>query len=364
MLEKSMYDAWASRIRLFIKGKKHSRMMLDSIGNGPLVYPTVEEDGQGETLYEYYWRFSQMINDMHTIRMTMHQVQVNTNYDQLYAYLSQHERHANEVRIMRGRYPDPLALVANSQTLFNPSKSPQHVGLVMHPPPQKFTPVYAAPIHHQQHHTPVHPQQQSVSPQQYIFKCSLQEKVFAIASLKNKLRKLKGKSVVDTAVSKSYAVTIAPGMFKINLEPLASKLLKNKDAHIDYIKETHENANILRELVKNPRDLSPLDSNLDSASDTPMVEKSILDEDPQRKDVDPTRYRGMIGTLMYLTSSRPDLVFAMCMCAWYQEKPTEKHLHDSCIALTAFADVDHSGCHDTRKGTSGSMQLMGDHLVS
>ncbi|GJW43644.1 hypothetical protein Tco_0072443, partial [Tanacetum coccineum] len=46
MLEKTMYDLWASRIRLFIKGKKHGRMMLDSIDNGPLVYPTVEEDGQ------------------------------------------------------------------------------------------------------------------------------------------------------------------------------------------------------------------------------------------------------------------------------------------------------------------------------
>ncbi|GJS98589.1 retrovirus-related pol polyprotein from transposon TNT 1-94 [Tanacetum coccineum] len=61
--------------------------------------------------------------------------------------------------------------------------------------------------------------------------------------------------------------------------------------------------------------------------DTPMVEKSKLDEDPQGKAVDPTRYHGMIGTLMYLTSSRPDLVFAVCMCAWYQAKPTEKHLN-------------------------------------
>ncbi|GKE23162.1 hypothetical protein Tco_1434674 [Tanacetum coccineum] len=41
-----MYDSWASRIRLLIKGKKNGRMMLDSIDNGPLVYPTVEENGQ------------------------------------------------------------------------------------------------------------------------------------------------------------------------------------------------------------------------------------------------------------------------------------------------------------------------------
>ncbi|GJW10100.1 retrovirus-related pol polyprotein from transposon TNT 1-94 [Tanacetum coccineum] len=58
--------------------------------------------------------------------------------------------------------------------------------------------------------------------------------------------------------------------------------------------------------------------------DTLMVEKSKLDEDPKGKPVDPTRYR---GSLIYLTSSRPDLVFAVCMCARYQAKPTEKHLH-------------------------------------
>ncbi|GJR01529.1 hypothetical protein Tco_1387868 [Tanacetum coccineum] len=66
--------------------------------------------------------------------------------------------------------------------------------------------------------------------------------------------------------------------------------------------------------------------------DTPMVKKSKLDEDPQGKAVDPTRYHGMIGTLMYLTSGRPDVVFAVCMCA--------------------------------RRSTSGSMQLLGDRLVS
>ncbi|GJR86640.1 hypothetical protein Tco_0210651, partial [Tanacetum coccineum] len=94
-----------------------------------------------------------------------------------------------------------------------------------------------------------------------------------------------------------------------------------------------------------------------------MVEKSKLDEDLQGKAIDPTRYRRMIGTLMYLTSSIPDLLFVVCMCARYQAKPTEKHLHavkrifrylrgtinmgmwyskDSCIALTAFVEADHA----------------------
>nr|GEX18791.1 integrase, catalytic region, zinc finger, CCHC-type, peptidase aspartic, catalytic [Tanacetum cinerariifolium] len=148
----------------------------------------------GEVIYVYSSKGrNTLINDMHTIGMTMLQVQVNTkflnalplewskfvtdvklekslyttNYDQLYAYLNQHERHANElyaylnqherhaneVRIMRERYLDPLALVANSQTLCNSSQSSQHSDSPMYPPPQKFTQVYVAPVHHPQHPT-------------------------------------------------------------------------------------------------------------------------------------------------------------------------------------------------------------------
>ncbi|GJX81960.1 retrovirus-related pol polyprotein from transposon TNT 1-94 [Tanacetum coccineum] len=119
--------------------------------------------------------------------------------------------------------------------------------------------------------------------------------------------------------------------------------------------------------------------------DTPMVEKSKLDEDKEGKAIDPSHYRGMIGTLLYLTASRPELQFAICMCARYQARPTKKHLHavkrifrylrgtvnqglwypkDSSIALTTFADADHASCQDTRRSTSGSMQFLGDRLVS
>ncbi|GKE32460.1 hypothetical protein Tco_1451782 [Tanacetum coccineum] len=203
MLDKTMYNSWESRMLLYIKGKKNGRMMLESIDNGPLVYPTVEVEGQirkkkyvelteqeqiqddydvqainivlqytelsyqerecklysefdkftfvkSEPLHEYYLRFTQLINDMHTVGMTMQQVQANTkflnalplkwskfvtdvklaknmyttNYNQLYAYLIQHKGHANEVRIMRERYLDPLALVANYQTQSHPAQYP------------------------------------------------------------------------------------------------------------------------------------------------------------------------------------------------------------------------------------------------
>ncbi|GKD23121.1 retrovirus-related pol polyprotein from transposon TNT 1-94, partial [Tanacetum coccineum] len=96
-------------------------------------------------------------------------------------------------------------------------------------------------------------------------------------------------------------------------------------------------------------------------------------------------YDLLFKSLMYLTSSRPDLVFAVCICAWYQAKPTEKPLHtikqifqylrgtinmglwyskDTIIALTSYVDVDHAGCQDTRRSTSSSGQFLGDRLVS
>ncbi|GKB05216.1 hypothetical protein Tco_0833411 [Tanacetum coccineum] len=78
----------------------------------------------------------------------------------------------------------------------------------------------------------------------------------------------------------------------------------------------------------------------------------------------------MVGSLMYLTASRPDFVFAVCMCARYEPKPTKNHLEtikqvfqylretinwgiwypkDTAMALTAYADADHAGCQDTRR---------------
>ncbi|GKD20140.1 hypothetical protein Tco_1221843 [Tanacetum coccineum] len=177
MLEKSMYDSWASHIRLFIKGKKNDRMMLDSIDNGPLVYPNVEENRQtrpkkyselteaqqlqddcdvqatniilhGLPPYVYalvnhqeaakdIWdkvkllmKGTELLYQEHKCRLynlfdkftsvqewikfvtdvKLAKSLYTTNYNQLYAYLSQHERHANEVHIMHERYPDPLAL--------------------------------------------------------------------------------------------------------------------------------------------------------------------------------------------------------------------------------------------------------------
>nr|GFB29732.1 retrovirus-related Pol polyprotein from transposon TNT 1-94 [Tanacetum cinerariifolium] len=118
--------------------------------------------------------------------------------------------------------------------------------------------------------------------------------------------------------------------------------------------------------------------------DTPMVDRLKLDEDPLGIPVDQTRFCSMVGSLMYLTASRPDLVFAICMCARYQASPTKKHIDelkrvfrylkrtinwglwyskDTTMALTAYVDADHAGCQDTRRSTSRSAQFLGDKLV-
>nr|GEZ31456.1 hypothetical protein [Tanacetum cinerariifolium] len=176
-------------MELHMLNRQHGRMILESVEHGPLLWPTVEEDGvtrlkkyfelsaaeaiqadsdmlmqgtsltkqeqecklydafdkfayqKGETLCDFYLRFSLLLNDMNMYNMKLEQFQVDTkflntlppewskfvtdvklmrdlhttNVDQLHAYLGQHEYHANEVRLMHERTSDPLALVSQHQ---------------------------------------------------------------------------------------------------------------------------------------------------------------------------------------------------------------------------------------------------------
>nr|GEZ79758.1 retrotransposon protein, putative, unclassified [Tanacetum cinerariifolium] len=118
---------------------------------------------------------------------------------------------------------------------------------------------------------------------------------------------------------------------------------------------------------------------------TPMDIKDKLDLDQIGTPLDATKYHSMIGALMYLTSSKPDIVHATCVCARYQAQPTEKHLKeikrifrylrgtvniglwytkDSGFELTGFSDAHYAGCKDTFKSTSGGAQFLGEKLVS
>nr|GEV53823.1 hypothetical protein [Tanacetum cinerariifolium] len=336
-----------SRVKLLMKGTELSYQERECI-----LYNLFDKFAyvHNETLYEYYWKFSQLINDMHTIGIKMQQVQVNTmflnallsewskfvtniklakslyttNYDQLYSYLSQHERHANEVRIKRKRYLDPLALVANSPTLYNPSQLPQYSGIgqpfkmaesqfnkfktedldaydsdcddlssakavvmanllscdsdvpskvpysdsspndminqdvqEMHVIVKEHDVIYVINdeetliLKEESRSKMLDKQNDQISiEKKTAIDYSKLNKINEDFALKNELRKLKGKNVFDTVVSKP-SVTIALGMFKLDVEPISHRLKNNRDAHEVYLEKTIENTDTLLETLLN-----------------------------------------------------------------------------------------------------------------
>ncbi|GJR19072.1 retrovirus-related pol polyprotein from transposon TNT 1-94 [Tanacetum coccineum] len=121
-----------------------------------------------------------------------------------------------------------------------------------------------------------------------------------------------------------------------------------------------------------------------SSVKTPMVPFNNLGPGLSGKAVNETRYRGMIGSLMYLTTSRHDIQFSTCLCARYQANPKESYLivvkrifrylkgtpslglwYPKCSGfdLKGYSDSDYAGCNMDRKITSGACQLLGGKLV-
>nr|GEX95056.1 ribonuclease H-like domain-containing protein [Tanacetum cinerariifolium] len=126
-------------------------------------------------------------------------------------------------------------------------------------------------------------------------------------------------------------------------------------------------------LHQDPRACTPIDT-----------EKPLL-KDPDGKDVDVHTYRSMIGSLMYLTTSRPDIMFAVCACARFQVTPKASHLHavkrifrylkgklylglwypkDSSFDLVAYLDMDYVGASLDRKSITRGCQILGCRLIS
>ncbi|GKD13789.1 hypothetical protein Tco_1198196 [Tanacetum coccineum] len=95
---------------------------------------------------------------------------------------------------------------------------------------------------------------------------------------------------------------------------------------LNQTKPSMKHGNVLKDSFVNVLTMASRNYINCDAVDTPMMERSKLDEDPQGTPIDPTRYRSMVGFLMYLTESRPDLVSDVYMRARYQAKPTEKYL--------------------------------------
>ena len=126
---------------------------------------------------------------------------------------------------------------------------------------------------------------------------------------------------------------------------------------------------------------------MDSAKhmSTPMSTNCYLDKDESGQSIDIKQYRGMIGSLLYLSASRPDIMFSVCMCARFQSNPKQSHLSavkrimryllgtinlglwypkNSTCNLIGYSDSDFAGSKTDRKSTSGTCQFIGSALVS
>jgi hypothetical protein len=121
------------------------------------------------------------------------------------------------------------------------------------------------------------------------------------------------------------------------------------------------------------------------AMTTPMSMTTALDADEEGEHVDQKEYRSMIGSLLYLTATRSDIQFSVCLCARFQASPRTSHRlavkrifrylrhtldfglwysASSSLALHGFSDADFAGCRLDRKSTSGTCQFLGSSLVS
>nr|GEU65658.1 integrase, catalytic region, zinc finger, CCHC-type, peptidase aspartic, catalytic [Tanacetum cinerariifolium] len=314
---------------------------------------------KGESIYEYYWRFAQLINDLHTIGMTMQQIQVNkkflnalqqewskfvtpvklannlytTNYDQLYAYLSQHEGHANKAcqeRVVKcynyqveghmarqctqpkrpknyvwfkekmllvqahesGQTTIPQIVtfqtddldaynsdcddISSAKAVLMANLSSYDLDVLSEYLQETQDAIVQDTNPSAQQDAMIIPLNNKDAPEILEFfkinewQAKINAKDVSIANLRKHIENLKGKILVEKDVQSKNANVIAPGMFRLDLEPLSPKLLKNKDAHIDYIKHT------LQELVKHARALRLLDSDLDFACNASNVPSSSL----------------------------------------------------------------------------------------
>jgi len=114
---------------------------------------------------------------------------------------------------------------------------------------------------------------------------------------------------------------------------------------------------------------------------TPIATSCYLDADEHGTAVDQTKFRGLIGYLLYLTACRPDITFVVCMCARFQANPKESHFNvakrilkylkgtinvglEATLNLKGYSDSDFAGCKLDRKSTSGTCHLLGASLIS
>ncbi|GKC61267.1 hypothetical protein Tco_1088865 [Tanacetum coccineum] len=183
MLDKTNYSSWASRMLLYIKGKPNGKLLVDSVLNGPFQYGTIIEPRTETTPATLRARTYTDLTDEEKLRESVDitttnivlqgsELSLQERESRLYDdfdtftsmlgetvhsyYMQQHEDHANEVRLERQRYPDQIALVANSPSCLNPTQYYPQLSSVSQqyypsPAPQRS---YDAPVGQQSYYLP------------------------------------------------------------------------------------------------------------------------------------------------------------------------------------------------------------------
>nr|GEU38481.1 hypothetical protein [Tanacetum cinerariifolium] len=352
VLEKSLYYSWKIRMEFYMEHRENGRMILDSVQNDPLVWPTItKEDGttrkktyaklfaseklqadcdckatniilQGlpPNMYAIFnhhkvakeiWdrvkllitvsvllKISQLINNMNVINISMRPVQVNikfmnslppgwskfvTDTEDLDAYDSDCDDVSNakaeHIKSMIENYKEEKAKHemdeiktinielehSVAKLLYENERLHKEIKHLKKIYKAQFDSIKTTRALFKEHDDSLIAQLNSKSMENADLKRQIQDKVFVITSLKNDLQKLKGKETIKNVAQIPIATTIAPCMFKTDLEPLAPRLLNNREAHIDYLKHTREQADILQGIVKQAKAKQSLDNALDFA---------------------------------------------------------------------------------------------------
>nr|GEW91432.1 integrase, catalytic region, zinc finger, CCHC-type, peptidase aspartic, catalytic [Tanacetum cinerariifolium] len=282
MLEKHLYDSWKSIMELYMQNKEHERMILEFVEHGLLIWPMIEENGVTRTKkYEELSATEKIQADAKVVLManlSSYGLDVlsevphseNTHNDMLNQIVQYTNSFGQQDVMILSLFEQLSNQVANcnmvnkNNLIVNESLSAelerykervklleerQNVDLKLSVE-QAFQLQTSHPNTDQSASSPV----KIKAPQELP-----KEKVLVITSLKNNLRKFKGKDIVNNAAQVSNATTIAPGMYKLDPVTLAPKDKNNRETHIYYLKPTMEQAAILREIVKHAKSLNPLD---------------------------------------------------------------------------------------------------------
>ncbi|GJR03374.1 retrovirus-related pol polyprotein from transposon TNT 1-94 [Tanacetum coccineum] len=172
----------------------------------------------------------------------------------------------------------------------------------------------------------------------------LDAKHISIAKLKKHIKNLKGKNVVGKDATPNNTKIIAPGMFKLNLQPLSPKVLKNRDAHIYYIKHSRKHDDNLQEIVEHAKAPRPLASDLDSVCKNTSASRSQPLGNTKKYRISRTTSSNMVNkvedhprSIKYSSNKMNHVVEPVVQIVlWYLDSRCSKDMTGNCYQLINF----------------------------